>query len=141
MVGVGLRSVRLRLALQQFGYGGYGGGSVWGRCDWIGEEETTSRELAPLLDAALQGPKLTRREHPGMLASQTLEQLLHRPMWFSFQPLYDAGPSRLERVFPGAPVSWRSLAGTVRWSYLAGAPREFSTRTGSRARSCRWEAF
>ena len=37
------------------------------------------------------------------------------------------GPGSLERVPPGAPVSCRSLAGSVRRPHLAGAPRERET--------------
>ena len=115
------------LAGVKFGYGGHRRSSALERSARIVEEETTSCHPAPVLDAALQSPKLARREHPWVLPSQTLEQLLRRPMRFGFQPLHDAGPGRLERVPPGAPVSWRSLARTVRRPYLAGTPRERKT--------------
>ena len=127
IVVAGLRIVRFRIAGVTFGYGGHRRSSALERSARIAEEETTSCHPAPVLDAALQSPKLARREHPWVLPSQTLEQLLRRPMRFGFQPLHDAGPGRLERVPPGAPVSWRSLARTVRRPYLAGTPRERKT--------------
>ena len=93
-----------------------------GWTDRIREEQSTGRQQAPVLDTTLQSPKLARLEHPGVLPAQTLEEFLRRPMRFGFQPLHNAGPSRLERIPPGSPVSWRALARLVRRPHLAGAP-------------------
>lgn len=60
--------------------------------NWVGKNQPTGLESAPVLYPTLQRPQLARHKHARMLPSQAVEEFFRRLLRLSLQSLRHVGP-------------------------------------------------